>query len=257
MRINTSLAKGLRLIEALAAARRGLKLAELARAIESPSSNATLFINTLIEGGYLIRDGRDGLYHLSGKLGELAKAVETDLIEELKAMAEEEMTRLHELYDENVVLSVLSRHHLSAVVEIPSTQAIRIVNRQQDLFIPHVTAAGKAMLAFLSERKRQAYLNQAQFPALTSNSCLSLECLGKELHQIYKRGWASNLGEYDPHIFGVAAPILRGKEAIAAVVVQYPSFRHSRKNIKAYALEVMQSANAITAGFAQRAAPKS
>ena len=252
MRTNSSLLKGLHLLEQLSQAQNGLKLADLSRSIDSPSSNTSLFLNTLIELGYALKDGRDGRYYLSGKLRELSNRSNLSLIEELKGVAETEMRRLNELYDENVILSILSKHHLSPIVEIPSKQILRIVNRREDLFIPHVTAAGKAILAFLPEKKCEAYLKQASFPALTQQSIDSLELLKRELQKIKKLGWAINHGEFNELIYGIAAPILIEEESIAAIVVQYPAFRHDSANLEAYSKEVMLSAQRITKIFQNR-----
>jgi DNA-binding IclR family transcriptional regulator len=252
MRTNGSLYKGLKILEILSGARSGLKLADIARHIEQPSSNASIFLNTLIEGGYAIKDGRDGLYYISGKLHELTQNREPNLIEELKGVSESEMKRLHDLYNENVIISTLSRHHLTPVVEIPSSQAIRIINRQEDLFIPHVTAAGKAILAHLSAKKLQNYLRQAQMPKLTQSSLSSPENIKNDLDLVRKNGWAVNLGEYDSNIYGVAAPILINDEAIAAIVVQYPVFRHAENLLPDYANEIMASAKIISSAFSNR-----
>jgi DNA-binding IclR family transcriptional regulator len=256
MRTNSSLLKGLHLLEHLAQAPHGLKCADLSRIIECPSSNTSIFLNTLIELGYVIKDGRDGRYYLSGKIKELGQHQNISLIDELKGLAETEMRRLHELYDENVILSILSRHHLSSIVEFPSTKALRIVNRSEDLFIPHVTAAGKAMLAFIGPKKLEAYLKQADFPRLTQQSINTLEQLKDELNQIKTRGWAINHGEYNELIYGIAAPILLEGEAIAAIVVQYPAFRHDSSQLEAYSEEVMLAAQKISKSFLHRTTPK-
>ena len=241
-------------MEHLAQAENGLKLADLSRSIDSPSSNTSIFLNTLIELGYALKDGRDGRYYLSGKLKELGHQSQLSLVDELKGIAEAEMRRLHELYDENVILSVLSRHHLTTIVEIPSRQSLRIVNRREDLFIPHVTAAGKAILAFLSSKKCEAYFKQASFPALTQQSIHSADILKQELQQIKQQGWALNHGEYNELIYGLAAPILLEGEAIAAIVVQYPAFRHDSTNLGSYSEEVMLAAQRISKNFQHRKA---
>jgi DNA-binding IclR family transcriptional regulator len=251
MRTNGSLQKGLKILELLAESLKGLKLAEISRHLDQPSSNVSIFLNTLIEGGYVIKDGRDGLYYLSGKLNEISRNREPNITEELKALAETEMKRLHELYDENVILSTMSRHHLTPIVEYPSQKAIRIVNRQKDLFIPHVTAAGKAILAFLPEKKLQAYLRQAQTPKLTNNSLNSIQAIKSEITKIQDKGWALNLGEYDDQIYGVAAPILIQGEAVAAIIVQYPGFRHQEELLPEYANEIMSSAQNISTSLEQ------
>ena len=129
MRLNTSLQKGLKILELIAKSERGVKLTDCAKACDLASSNATLFLNTLVHSGYIFKDGVSGNYCLSEKLNDLAQNNKLDIYDQLKMVALSEMKRLHQLYNENVVISMISRHHLNIIQEISSTQAIRIVNR--------------------------------------------------------------------------------------------------------------------------------
>lgn len=246
MRYNASLQKGLTILEAIAAQEKGLKLSEIARELGLPSSNTTLFLNTLIHAGYVVKESASGHYCITGKLSELAQLTRVDLYGQLKMVALSEMKRLNQLYNENVLLSILSRHHLSVIQEIASTKPIRIINRPEDLFLPHVTAAGKAILAYQDEKKRKGYLAQCDYPSLTPKSLGSEKKLLTELETIRQEGWASNIGEYDDQVFGVAAPIFSGEEIVASLVVQYPGFRHGQKELGEYAQEVMASAQLIS-----------
>lgn len=246
MRTNQSFYKGLKLLETIATARHGLKCAELAKVIETPSSNTSIFLNTLIELGYIVKDGRDGLYYLSDKLKELSSEKSHNRLEALKANAESEMKRLHALFDENIILSIMNRHHLSSLVEIPSGKSLRIVNRPEDWFIPHVTAAGKVLLAFSKHKMKQAYLHQVKFPELTESSIKTQEQLLKSLDEVKQAGFADNTGEYDEFIYGISAPIIADGEAIAALVIQYPSFRHETKFYQSMKKEVITSAQKIS-----------
>ena len=112
--------------------------------------------------------------------------------------------------------------------------------------MPHVTAAGKAILAHMDKKKLKNYLKQCDYQNLTRQSLKSEEELLLELDLVSKRGWASNIGEYDAQVFGVGAPIFSNGQVIASLVVQYPSFRHDEKQIEAYGKEVKESAKVIS-----------
>ena len=246
MRLNTSLQKGLKILELIASTEKGAKLIDCAKACDLASSNTTLFLNTLIHCGYVIKDSQSGTYCLSDKLQDIAQLQKVDIFAQLKMIALSEMKRLHKLYNENVVLSMMSRHHLNIIQEISSTQAIRIINRPEDLFLPHVTAAGKSILAYYPPKKLKAYLRQCDFPRLTEQSLKSEEDLIQELKNVEKQGWASNIGEYDNQVYGIAAPIFSGDEVLASLIVQYPGFRHNEEQLQSYAKEVVQSAECIS-----------
>ncbi|MBF0196308.1 MAG: IclR family transcriptional regulator [Planctomycetes bacterium] len=246
MRFNTSLQKGLTILEIIATQKKGVKLSEIAKQMDLPSSNTSLFLNTLLHGGYIIKNHENGQYCVTGKLRELAQLANVDIYEQIKIAALSEMKELSKIYNENVLLSILSRHHLSVIQEISSTQPIRIINRPEDLFIPHVTAAGKSILAFQTEKKLNNYLRQCEFPKLTKSSVTSQRKLLKELETVKDQGWAINAGEYNTQVYGVAAPVYFGKEVVASLVVQYPSFRHNQEKLKGYAQKVMAAAKVIS-----------
>ncbi len=244
MRTVSSLHKGLQIIEYVAFSDEGVKLTEIARHMDMASSNLSLFMNTLVQDGYLVKNR--SLYQVTHKLSDLANRAQVDLFEEFKRSAKAEMERLHHLYDENVVLSVMDRTQLSVVAQIPSSQAIRIVNTSSELFLPHTTAAGKAILASCHQRDLERYMQQTQFRKLTKTTICTESALLKEVEAIREQRWALNLGEHDEHIFGVAAAILHKEKVLGAIAVQYPSFRHPEDSLQSYAEEVLKSCLAIS-----------
>ena len=245
VRTNGSLERGLLILEFIASQPKGAKLSEVARRVGQPTSNTTIFINTLVEEGWIFKDLFTGSYHLTGKIQDVAALSDTDSLEELKMAALPEMKKLHTEYNENVILSVLDHSFLVCIQEISSTKAIRIFNREGELFLPHLTAAGKAILANMSEEKRNIYLEQTNYAHPTEVSIVNQSALCDELDRIRNQGWALNLGEYDDQIFGVAAPIIT-TAGVYGLAVQYPKFRHDEAHLERYAMKIIESANAIS-----------
>ena len=67
--------KGLRILETIAGAANGIKLSEIARVFAMPTSNLTLFLNSLVDTGYVIRNPANGKYCASEKIHHMAAAI--------------------------------------------------------------------------------------------------------------------------------------------------------------------------------------
>ena len=84
----------------------------------------------------------------------------------------------------------------------------------------YCTGIGKALLAFLPEEHRAAYLDRAPFPALTPATLWRRDELADEISLIRERGYAVDREEREHGIRCVAAPVSsRRGHAMAAVSV--------------------------------------
>lgn len=246
MRTVGTFIKGLKLIEYIASCAEGAKLNDAARFLNIPSSNLTLFMNTLLERGYVLKNDVSGRYHLSTKLEEIAEQAQTDIYEDLKNIAKPEMEELHKTFDENIILSIIQKMKLKSIYELKSTQSIQIINQENEWFTPHLTAAGKVMLAYSGSKNLEVYLDECSFQRPTETSLKNKSELKKQLSEIQKNGFALNLGEYDLGIYGIAAPIFLGNKIMASVVVQYPHFRHEESCISEYSYTIKNTAEKIS-----------
>jgi DNA-binding IclR family transcriptional regulator len=216
----------------------------LAAAFKLPSSNLSLFLNSLVTEGWARKQGENGLYALSGKIAVLAGKVGQDGYRGLLSAAKPEMENLSRRFDENVLLAVIEGGALSFIARLQSKRSIQVVNTTAH-FPPHVTAGGKAILAFLPETRRRAYLESAAMKKFTSKTILRKSALEKELSKIATQGFALNLGEYEQDVLAIGAPILSGGEAIAALVVQFPRSRVDEKGLASRALPVVEAGRRI------------
>ncbi|MHC4885690.1 MAG: IclR family transcriptional regulator [Planctomycetota bacterium] len=206
MRTIASFAKGLQILETLAAAPSGLRPAELSQRLEDAPANLALFLNTLISSGYALKSPFDGRYVLSQRLSKLVAEGAQDPYHEVVMVSLPAMERLHGEFNENIILSVLNATHLKVIHELHSTRNIQIINNEEDLFTPHVTAAGKAILSACSDKQLEGYLRHSDFTPLTRSTLASRTGVEKELKRVRRDGFAVNLGEYDDDVYGVAAP---------------------------------------------------
>ena len=241
----SSLVKGIRILETIIDAGAGIKVSEIARSFDMPASNLSLFLNSLVDTGYVIRNPMDGKYYASEKIVHMAAAIDTPY-KRLEICAQCAMRRLHALHDENVLLAVLNHNRLQFISTLQTSRNIQILNNDNRSFIPHVTAAGKAILAFLPEKLLEAYLARIQHERFTSKTVTDLAVIRRELVAVRSRGYAINRGEYEAEVMAVAAPVFAGASIEGSLVVQFPTFRHAERDLKGHAGPIVDAARRIS-----------
>jgi DNA-binding IclR family transcriptional regulator len=91
------------------------------------------------------------------------------------------------------------------------TDAIRFsvqVGQRMDL---HAGAAGKVLLAYLSETERNIILTSKPLPKRTSATITNPNALIAELNKVKQNGYAISKGERNPDSFSLAAPVFEKK----------------------------------------------
>lgn len=244
MRTITSLTKGIRILELLAESHQGAKLSEISKIVSMPSSNLSLFLNTLIEAGYVIKNPTDNKYYVSNKIVEIANIIRPNRYMRLLSVSKPEIEKIHAHFDENVILAVINNFQLYLISRLQSTKSIQIVHNDGP-FIPHVTAGGKAILAYLSESQLSDYFKKTEWKSFTPQSITKKETVTKQLKDVREKGYAVNRGEYEEEIMAIAAPIFENKEVIAALVVQFPAFRYSEQDLDEKAPELLKTVKRI------------
>jgi DNA-binding IclR family transcriptional regulator len=252
MRLNNSLVKGLAILEYVATSSQGAKVSDIAKKFSLPTSNLTLFLKSLTETGYIIKNLIDGRYYISDKIDRIAKKIKTSRYIQLEGVAKKEMEKLHNKYDENILLAVLNNYRLQFIVTLQSSKNVQILNNDNRSFIPHVTAGGKAILAYLSDELLTKYFENVELVRFTPKTLTKKRDILQELKMVRKNGYAINLGEYEDVVMAVAAPVFQNETVIASVVVQFPTFRYKEKELSKHAGDIIETANRIGLQISQK-----
>jgi DNA-binding IclR family transcriptional regulator len=247
MRTIGSVEKGLRILEVIADMPEGARVKDVSEGMEIPTSNMTLFLNALTRTGYVTKDTQTGRYFLSQKLGELAAKAEHTKYHQLRRRARPVMIELHQQLDENVLLAVLSGHDVQFIDRFQSNRSVQILHNPEVSYPPHVTAAGKAILAYLAASLRDAYLSSALYHRFTNKSLVKEQDLRAELEKVRTDGFAINRGEYESEVMAIAAPISDNDTVVASLVVQFPRFRYAESDLAGFAQRVREAADQISA----------
>jgi IclR family transcriptional regulator, acetate operon repressor len=221
----------------LGTVRRALTLLEWVAARPSPPSvkecsealglNLTTcyhLVNTLSDARYLLKDSDRRLSvgpQVALLYGALARGSQPTRV--LLPIVE----RLRERTGETCYLSQWDAGEVLMQLVLESPQALRVsglyVGSRGDAYC---RASGKAMLAFLSRREREAYLTGRAFEPVTPHTITDPDGLRVDLRLTAERGYAVDQEEFEPGVCCVAVPYFDGSGQVrGALSVSMPTFR--------------------------------
>ena len=131
------------------------------------------------------------------------------------------------------------RSHESASIAVPGAGGIICLDRVDCLdsiitartpvggrFQPHCSAAGRAILAHLPDQEIRAIIKRNGMPRFTSLTIGKYADLMNVLDLTRHQGYASDSGELEIGLSGIAAPVfMRGSDLVAAIGIAGPSAR--------------------------------
>ncbi len=244
--MDDSFAKGLRVIETLAAAERPLGLTQIAAQTGLIKSHAHKFLRRLIEQHYVEQVHERGPYRLTFKLWEIgARALaRADLV----GAARGPMQQLTATTGETATIAVYDCGDAVYIYKTDGTQEIRTnadVGRRRPAYC---VAAGKAILAFQPPTLAEELA--ARIKPHTAHTLRNISELLHELAAIRKQGYAVNRGEWVDSVRGLAAPIRNAEgNVVAALNLSIPAERLDKKATARLAPLVIACAAQISRGL--------
>lgn len=225
-----SVYRALRLLRYICTAdnHRGVSLTELAQFIGLSKPSVYRLLSTLEAFHFVSKDPYTGLYRPGSGLLELASLGLERL--ELRSIALPHLEDLWRATNETVHLAILEDGEVVYIEKRESQQTVRMYSAVGRRAPAHCTGLGKAMLAFLPPSERKMILEKKGLRAYTERTITSLAAFERECEKIRKKGYALDLGEHEPDIRCVAAPIFDHMgRPIAALSVAIPAFRAGDK----------------------------
>jgi DNA-binding IclR family transcriptional regulator len=215
-----SVVRALALLDALAESESGLGVNELARRIGVNASTASRLLATL-EHGRLVERSPGGPYRLGLKLVALSDRVLARL--DVRERARPLLVSLVAETGETATLSVPGADDAITVDYVSGPSSVVSMARLGRPSVSHATAAGKVMLAFGPDPWPGS---DAELVAYTERTITDPCALAAELESVRERGIAEAVGEREPDLSAMAAPVLgRGRELVAILGLQAPTTR--------------------------------
>lgn len=196
---------------------------ELARLTGINPSTVSRTLSTLVDAGYVQHIADTGRYRLGTHLLGLANHVLARL--DLRAVARPHLLALEESTGETATLSVPSERDAVTVDYVNSRSSVASVGRVGRPSVAHATATGKVMLAFGPPVAPGKFLER-----FTQRTIVDRLALDREVRTVARQGWARAVGEREPDLNAVAAPVYgtRG-ELLAIIGLQGPAARFDRR----------------------------
>lgn len=247
-----ALVKGIRVLEALAAADRPLGVTELATALGLGKSAVHRPLTALAQLGYVIQDPTTGRYAASLRLWEVGSQVLGRL--DLKRLAAGPMAALAQETGETVHLSILDGGDVVHIDKIECRHPIRAYSRVGGRVPAHCIATGKAMLAF---QPAEAIDGAARnLKPVTAQTVTDRARLSEQLEAIRRDGVAVSSGGWQDGVDGIAAPIRDAAgHVVAAIGISGPGLRFGPRQREKFVPLVKAAASDISRAFGYRESP--
>ena len=245
VKVDTTLAKGLLVLEALARSDNGVGVSELARELNLTKSNTFRLLQSLVALGYA-RNSEQKLYFATMKVWQVGLQVIDNL--DLPQVAAPHLRRLSEQTGEAIYLAIRDGFSVVYIDKIESTQPIRSWNPIGGSAPLHCVGTGKALLAADYERLRHQM--PERLIRFTERTITGMDDLDADMAATQARGYALDTGEYRDRIlsFGAAVRLPNG-QPIAAVGLSMPDVNFENSSEESMGLLVLKAADRISAGL--------
>jgi DNA-binding IclR family transcriptional regulator len=218
---NKATVRTLRVLSLFASGGTSRGVSEVGRRLSMTKSMAYRALMTLVEQGYLAKSDEGGTYELS--FGVLNLSGPDAAEPELREMAANAMTEMHRLTGKTVSLAILVDRQtliLDGVRGLGSIARQVPIGRCTPL---HANAAGRAVLAYLSDAEVSRYLASPLERYTDTTLCSATEVIN-EVRLVRSRGYALGYGDHVQNAGGVAFPIVDSfARAQGAITVSWPA----------------------------------
>jgi len=218
-----TLEKCMRILELFSDSSPVLRVGEIARALDLPRSTAYRYVSALNRNGLLEQAPGENGYRLGRRIIELAASMSRKPLREL---ALPYMERVVRETGETVILCGLRGHVGVCLEKVDGHHALRVSFELGETYPLHAAATGKAILAFLEPKVRDAIIADVGLRRFTKTTITDETELRKELSRIRKLGFAESDGEAIEGTRGIAVPIFSpSKQVLASLGVSAPVHR--------------------------------
>jgi IclR family transcriptional regulator, acetate operon repressor len=198
---------------------------ELTAALSMPKSSLHYLLLTLARRGYLEQSGRQGGYIPGPALQEMSQRVLNP--EGPRSIARRLIREMGDTLNEAVAYYELNGEGAEVVLLESPRQPLQI-NMVLGTTSPlHASAAGKMLLACMSDTGVDAFLDRKKLPQLTPTTLTAPAKLRKEIADIRRAGIAYAREEHIAGVIGTAMAMRHGETVVGAIGVGVPTVRYT------------------------------
>ena len=187
------------------------KVTHLAQDLEIPNATLYRLLATLTDQG-LLQQSRRGHHVAGAQLLSLTPFLQPSRI--AAELARESLAKLAANCRAIVHMGTLEDDMVTYLVKEGASND-QLFTREDMQLEAYCTGVGKVLLAVLPVKKREQYLANGPFVALTDNTTIDAATLREELACVTKQGFAVDNREISPDLYCLAVPVPSNDTAIA------------------------------------------
>jgi IclR family KDG regulon transcriptional repressor len=225
--------------------RKATGISELSVRLAMPKATVYRFLQTMKSLGFVRQESESERYGLTMKLFELgAKALQhLDLIE----LAKPQMQMLSDKTSETIHLGVLVDSEVIYINKVDAKYNLGMYSRVGKRAPIHVTALGKALLAWETPEHRDAIMAGMTYTRFRKNSIANPEQFLEELEHTRQRKYGLDNQEFEEHVICLSAPIFdHWNSVVAGLSVSFPEFRFDPARKDEYAKMILAAGRAVS-----------
>lgn len=178
-------------------------------------------LKTLKQGQFVVQEGKQ--YQLGFRYLEIGGYLRNE--HPGSGLIKMKMQELAAATGETSIYTVLEDNRTTVLFRETGDRGISMRTRIGDRRPPHITAAGKCLLAQQSREEVEALLGDEPLPQVTDNTITDMDTLWDELVAVRERGYAYNIGESVEGLRAIAAPLMPDGRLLGACSVTGPHHR--------------------------------
>ncbi len=220
---------------------RPVSAAEIAAALNIPISSLSYLLGTLVERGYLLRNGR---LHSPGPA--LAKLHGTQPEALFTERVHARVRSISMQLNETAAFFVRHGHEMEAIASEVSVQPLRYTVEVGRLLPLHAFSAGKAILATFGGDELDDYFASVDLASYTPHTVTDEANLRDELARIGRRGLARTSEEYTPGIVGIGRSVIAPDGTLlGAISMAIPAARATPVLEERAAMLILRASDAL------------
>lgn len=199
---------------------------------------ARRFLMTLRDLGYLRAEGSS--FELTPRTLDIGASFMANLT--LPRIAEPHLKELATELNETTSLCILDGADVVYVARVASPKLLSVSINVGTRFPAWATSMGRVLIAGLAPADRESYFRTVQLHAYTDRSVSSIDQLRAEVESARTKGWAMVSQELEAGLRGVAVPVRRGNQVVAAINVSLQTHRAPAETIEREVVPLLQEA---------------
>jgi DNA-binding IclR family transcriptional regulator len=226
-----TLAKSIRVINFVAEQEAPVGVREIAKAVGINSSTTSRILKTFKKAGFVDQDPINSKYKLGMRVFELG--IKWQKSYELRDLMRPTLESMVRITKETAALSILDNGERVCIERVETPHSIRTslyIGKREPI---HISASGKAMMAYIPEDELEWIIAEKGLPRFTAKTITDPKVLKKELHKIRNRGYAIDSGESEIDVRCVAAALIRKPDTVVgSISICTPEYRVNSSRIK-------------------------